>query len=170
MKESVQTQSIYGTGIEQILRSLSVTNDALRKDLEENLRSTVTQMATENIALRTEIFNAKDQINQMQYALDKVELTNQEPSNIICSALTNTASLTADSSDVHLTKIQKQQLIVELKIVEGLHNLGLKNITETDDLNLIVNELFFEHVADKVEEKCPLLTEIVKLLCLGKTI
>ncbi len=69
---------------------------------------------------------------------------------------------------MQLTKIQKQQLSMEIKIVEDLHNLGLKNIAETEDLNLIVNELFFQHVADKVEEQCPLFTQIVKLLCIGK--
>jgi hypothetical protein len=40
-------------GIEGILKSHSITNDALRKDLEElYIRSTVTQITDENITLR----------------------------------------------------------------------------------------------------------------------
>ncbi len=73
----------------------------------------------------------------MQDALNKLESCDQEKSNTICSALKNISSLTTNTTDMQLTKIQKQQLIMEIKIVEDLHNLGLKNITETEDLNLL---------------------------------
>ena len=99
--------------------------------------------------------------------MNKLESCDQEGSNTIYSALKNISSLTTNTTDMQLTKIQKHQLSMEIKIVEDLHNLVLKNITETEDLNLIVNE-FFQHVADKVEEQCPLFTQIVKLLCIGK--
>ena len=75
-------------GIEGILKSHSITNDALRKDLEElYIRSTVTQITDENITLRNELSKSKDQVNQMQDALQKLESCDQERSNIICSAL-----------------------------------------------------------------------------------
>ncbi|CAB3990060.1 Hypothetical predicted protein [Paramuricea clavata] len=167
VSENVQIESNV-SGIEGILKFHSITNDALRKDLEEYIRSTVTQITDENITLRSDLSNTKDQVNQIQDALNKLESCDQERSNTICSALKNISSLTTNTTDMQLTKIQKQQLSMEIKIVEDLHNLGLKNITESEDLNLIVNELFFQHVADEVEEQCPLFTQIVKLLFIEK--
>jgi hypothetical protein len=42
-----------------------------------------------------------------------------------------------------LTKIQKEKIKEEMKTVDSMHNLGLKNIEETEDISTIVNELFF---------------------------
>ena len=67
VSENVQVQSDV-FGIEGILKSHSITNDALHKDLEEYIRSTVTQITDENITLRSDLSKTKDQVNQMQDA------------------------------------------------------------------------------------------------------
>jgi hypothetical protein len=46
-------------------------------------------------------------------------------------------------TDYQLTKIQKEKIKEEMKTVDSMHNLGLKNIEETEDISTIVNELFF---------------------------
>ena len=46
-------------------------------------------------------------------------------------------------------------------------DIGMKRINEEDDLELVVNERFFENMAREVDEKCPILKEIIQVLATG---
>ena len=43
----------------------------------------------------------------------------------------------------------------------------VKTINEEHDLEVVFNELFFENMAQKVEEECPILKEIIQVLATG---
>ena len=51
--------------------------------------------------------------------------------------------------------------------MQTLTNIGMKRINEEDDLELVFNELFFENMAREVDEKCPILKEIIQVLATG---
>lgn len=61
----------------------------------------------------------------------------------------------------------KKGLQKELNYVQTLTDIGMKRINEEDDLELVFNELFFENMAREVEEKCPILKEIIQVLGTG---
>ena len=60
----------------------------------------------------------------------------------------------------------KKGLHKELNYVQTLTDIGMKRIHE-DDLELVVNERFFENMAREVDEKCPILKEIIQVLATG---
>ena len=60
----------------------------------------------------------------------------------------------------------KKGLQKELNYVQTLTDIGMKRINE-DDLELVVNERFFENMAREVDEKCPILKEIIQVLATG---
>lgn len=60
----------------------------------------------------------------------------------------------------------KKGLQKELNYVLTLTDIGMKRINE-DDLELVFNELFFENMAREVDEKCPILKEIIQVLATG---
>lgn len=60
----------------------------------------------------------------------------------------------------------KKGLQKELNYVLTLTDIGMKSINE-DDLELVFNELFFENMAREVDEKCPILKEIIQVLATG---
>lgn len=154
------------TNIEDVLKLHAVTNTALHNNLQRYLDNAIRHLSSENTVLKHELHETKEQVEQMQETLNQLEASDYERSNAICSALGNLT--TSMGSDYQLTKIQKETIKEEMKIVDSMHNLGLKNIEETEDISTIVNELFFDHVADAVEKQCPLLTQVIKLLCLGR--
>lgn len=61
----------------------------------------------------------------------------------------------------------KKGLQKELNYVQTLTDIGMKRINEEDDLELVFNELFFENMVREVEEKCPILKEIIQVLATG---
>lgn len=61
----------------------------------------------------------------------------------------------------------KKGLQKELNYVQTLTDIGMKRINEEDDLELVVNERFFENMAREVDEKCPILKEIIQVLATG---
>ena len=61
----------------------------------------------------------------------------------------------------------KKGLQKELNYVLTLTDIGMKSINEEDDLELVFNELFFENMAREVDEKCPILKEIIQVLATG---
>lgn len=61
----------------------------------------------------------------------------------------------------------KKGLQKELNYVLTLTDIGMKRINEEDDLELVFNELFFENMAREVDEKCPILKEIIQVLATG---
>lgn len=61
----------------------------------------------------------------------------------------------------------KKGLQKELNCVQTLTDIGMKKINEEDDLELVFNELFFENMAREVDEKCPILKEIIQVLATG---
>ena len=61
----------------------------------------------------------------------------------------------------------KKGLQKELNYVLTLTDIGMKRINEEDDLELVVNERFFENMAREVDEKCPILKEIIQVLATG---
>lgn len=61
----------------------------------------------------------------------------------------------------------KKELQKELNYVQTLTDIGMKRINEEDDLELVVNERFFENMAREVDEKCPILKEIIQVLATG---
>lgn len=61
----------------------------------------------------------------------------------------------------------KKGLQKELNYVQTLTDIGMKRINEEDDLELVFNELFFENMAREVDEKCPILKEIIQVLATG---
>ena len=61
----------------------------------------------------------------------------------------------------------KKGLQKEINYVQTLTNIGMKRINEEDDLELVFNELFFENMVREVEEKCPILKEIIQVLATG---
>ena len=151
--------------IEDILNLHAVTDSSLRNDLQRCIDNALRHISCENTVLKHELHETKEQVKQMQETLDQLEASDYERSHAICSALDNITSM---GTDYQLTKIQKEKIKEEMKTVDSMHNLGLKNIEETEDISTIINELFFDHVADTVEKQCPLLTQIIKLLCLGR--
>lgn len=61
----------------------------------------------------------------------------------------------------------KKGLQKEINYVQTLTNIGMKRINEEDDLELVFNEHFFENMVREVEEKCPILKEIIQVLATG---
>ena len=61
----------------------------------------------------------------------------------------------------------KKGLQKELNYVQTLTDIGMKKINEEDDLELVFNELFLENMAREVDEKCPILKEIIQVLATG---
>ena len=61
----------------------------------------------------------------------------------------------------------KKGLQKELNYVLTLTDIGMKRINEEDDLELVFNEIFFENMAREVDEKCPILKEIIQVLATG---
>ena len=61
----------------------------------------------------------------------------------------------------------KKGLQNELNYVQTLTDIGMKRINEEDDLELVFNDVFFENMAREVEEKCPILEEIIQVLATG---
>ena len=49
--------------------------------------------------------------------------------------------------------------------MQTLTDIGMKRINEQDDL--VFSEVFFENMAREVEEKCPILNEIIQVLATG---
>ena len=49
--------------------------------------------------------------------------------------------------------------------MQTLTDIGMKRINEQDDL--VFSEVFFENMAREVEEKCPILKEIIQVLATG---
>ena len=146
--------------MEDVLNLHAVTDSALHNDLQRCIDNAIRHISSENTVLKHELHETKEQVKQMQETLDQLEASDYERSHAICSALDNITSM---GTDYQLTKIQKEKIKEEMKTVDSMHNLGLKNIEETEDISTIVNELFFDHVADTVEKQCPLLTQIIKL-------
>ena len=57
----------------------------------------------------------------------------------------------------------KKGLQKELNYVQTLTDIGMKKINEEDDLELVFNE----NMAREVDEKCPILKEIIQALATG---
>lgn len=57
----------------------------------------------------------------------------------------------------------KKGLQKELNYVQTLTDIGMKKINEEDDLELVFNE----NMAREVDEKCPILKEIIQVLATG---
>lgn len=55
----------------------------------------------------------------------------------------------------------------EMQYLQTLTDIGMKKINEEDDLEVVLNEHFFDNISKKVEENCPILKEIVQVLATG---
>lgn len=84
----------------------------------------------------------------------------------------------ADNQELHQQQQQKsavtsipvnlkRALKKELNYLQTLTDIGVKNINEEDDLEVVFNEQFFENTSKKVEENCPILKDIIQVLATG---
>ena len=88
-----------------------------------------------------------------------------ERSPVICGALNDLDSV---RGSVSLKEEQRLKLQKELTTLQQLQNIGICNLKDEDDLQLMIGEMYFDNLATDVERQCPMITEIVKLLVTGK--
>ena len=88
-----------------------------------------------------------------------------ERSRVICGALNDLDSV---RGRVSLKEEQRLQLQKELTTLQQLQKIGICNLKDEDDLELMIGEMYFDNLATDVERQCPMITEIVKLLVTGK--
>ena len=86
-----------------------------------------------------------------------------ERSRVICGAFNDLASVKGSVKEEQRLKLQK-----ELTTLQQLQNIGICNLKDEDDLELMIGEMYFDNLATDVERQCPMITEIVKLLVTGK--
>ena len=70
------------------------------------------------------------------------------------------------SSTILLSNQQKTTLIKEIKTLEEICNVGVRS-QMTSDANELITLLLFKNFADSVQEKCPLLRNIVECLVIS---
>lgn len=71
-----------------------------------------------------------------------------------------------NASDVHLSQQQTETLIRELKTLEEICNVGVRDDKAVDVAEIIMPSLF-KNFVDAVEEKCPLLRNIIETLVIN---
>ena len=115
-------------------------------------------LTSENEVLKKKLISAEK----------KIEALNDnkgERSRVICGALNDLDSV---KGRVSLKEEQRLKLQKELTTLQQLQNIGICNLKDEDDLELMIGEMYFDNLATDVERQCPILTEIVKLLVTAK--
>ena len=101
----------------------------------------------------------------------KFKLTENERTKSICHGLQQGQQQHKKESVHAVTSVVpldlKKGLQKELNYVQTFTDIGMKRINEEDDLELVFSEVFFENMAREVEEKCPILKEIIQVLATG---
>ena len=119
-------------------------------------------LTSENEVLKKKLISAEKKIELLEKAL-KDNSNEAERSRVICGALNDLASVKGSVKEEQRLKLQK-----ELTTLQQLQNIGICNLKDEDDLELMIGEMYFDNLATDVERQCPMITEIVKLLVTGK--
>ena len=119
-------------------------------------------LTSENEVLKKKLISSEKKIELLEKAL-KDNSNEAERSRVICGALNDLASVKGSVKEEQRLKLQK-----ELTTLQQLQNIGICNLKDEDDLELMIGEMYFDDLATDVERQCPMITEIVKLLVTGK--
>ena len=119
-------------------------------------------LTSENEVLKKKLISSEKKIELLEKAL-KDNSNEAERSRVICGALNDLASVKGSVKEEQRLKLQK-----ELTTLQQLQNIGICNLKDEDDLELMIGEMYFDNLATDVERQCPMITEIVKLLVTGK--
>lgn len=110
----------------------------------------------ENENLKRQLRAANEKISRLEKAsTGKVGI---ERSNVICAGVASKPSLTS---------AQQRALEKELHCFEELGQFGIKELEQLEDendLTVLIGELSFDRLAEKVKMECPLITDIIKCL------
>lgn len=121
-------------------------------------------LTSENEVLKKKLISAEKKIELLEKALND-NSNEAERSRVICGALNDLDSV---RGRVSLKEEQRLKLQRELTTLQQLQNIGICNLKDEDDLELMIGEMYFDNLATDVERQCPMITEIVKLLVTGK--
>ena len=119
-------------------------------------------LTSENEVLKKKLISSEKKIELLEKAL-KDNSNEAERSRVICGALNDLASVKGSVKEEQRLQLQK-----ELSTLQQLQNIGICNLKDEDDLELMIGEMYFDNLATDVERQCPMITEIVKLLVTGK--
>ena len=119
-------------------------------------------LTSENEVLKKKLISSEKKIELLEKAL-KDNSNEAERSRVICGALNDLASVKGSVKEEQRLKLQK-----ELTTLQQLQSIGICNLKDEDDLELMIGEMYFDNLATDVERQCPMITEIVKLLVTGK--
>lgn len=133
-------------------------------DLKCCIEESFGRLLSENAILKEKLGSAGKKIELLETAL-KESKNEADRSHVICGALNNLDSVKAT---VGLRNEQRLELQKEISTLQQLQNIGICNLKDEDDLELMLGEMYFDNLATEAEKQCPLLTEIVKLLVTGK--
>ena len=120
----------------------------------------------ENEVLKKKLISVEKKIELLEKAL-KDNSNEAERSRVICGALNDLDSV---RGSVSLKEEQRLKLQKELTTLQQLQKIGICNLKDEDDLELMIGEMYFDNLATDVERQCPMITEIVKLLVTGKRV
>ena len=129
-------------------------------------------LATEEVMKQIweQITLASEGLNDMQRLLAEFTREAQERDNLMKSLLAlhekEMGLMEIAASPLQLTKQQTETLVSELKILEELTDIGVRSNKVADVTDLITPSLFRNFV-DAVEEKCPLLRNIIESLVIS---
>ena len=121
-------------------------------------------LTSENEVLKKKLISAEKKIELLEKAL-KDNSNEAERSRVICGAFNDLDSV---RGSVSLKEEQRLKLQKELTTLQQLQKIGICNLKDEDDLELMIGEMYFDNLATDVERQCPMITEIVKLLVTGK--
>ena len=119
-------------------------------------------LTSENEVLKKKLISSEKKIELLEKAL-KDNSNEAERSRVICGALNDLASVKGSVKEEQRLQLQK-----ELTTLQQLQKIGICNLKDEDDLELMIGEMYFDNLATDVERQCPMITEIVKLLVTGK--
>lgn len=133
-------------------------------DVKHCIEESFGALLCENAVLKEKLVSVEKKIKLLERALNKSR-NEDERSRIICSALSDLDSV---KDTVKLKSEQRLELQKELSTLQQLQHIGICNLKDEDDLELMIGETYFDNLATEAERQCPLLTEIVKVLVTGK--
>ena len=129
-------------------------------------------LATEEVMKQIweQITLASEGLNDMQRLLAEFTREAHERDNLMKSLLAlhekEMGVMESAASPLQLTKQQTETLVSELKTLEEITDIGVRSNKMVDATDLITPSLF-RNFADAVEEKCPLLRNIIKSLVIS---